>query len=87
MISIRSTVEKIANLKKTGDNKKAGMRLEKAEAIDEEKIIKYLGDIPTQKVHCACLRNRSVIVENIFDDVGDPTSRYIYVGLYILHKP
>jgi len=37
-----------------------GMTLEEAEQIDEEKIINYLGGIPTQKVHCTCLSKRAL---------------------------
>ena len=37
-----------------------GMTLEEAEKIDEEKIIKYLGGIPPQKIHCTCLAKRTL---------------------------
>ncbi|HID19651.1 MAG TPA: iron-sulfur cluster assembly scaffold protein [Methanophagales archaeon] len=37
-----------------------GMTVEEAEKIDEEKIIDYLGGIPTQKVHCTCLSKRTL---------------------------
>jgi NifU-like protein involved in Fe-S cluster formation len=37
-----------------------GMTLEKAEEIDEEEIIGYLGGIPKQKVHCTCLSKRTL---------------------------
>jgi nitrogen fixation NifU-like protein len=37
-----------------------GRTLEEAEKVDEEKIIKYLGGIPAQKVHCTCLAKRTL---------------------------
>ena len=33
--------------------------LEEAEKITEEDIINFLGDIPKQKIHCACLAKRT----------------------------
>jgi len=37
-----------------------GKTLEDAEKIEEEEIIEYLGGIPLQKVHCACLAKRTL---------------------------
>ena len=37
-----------------------GKKLEEAEKIEEEDIIKFLGKIPLQKVHCACLAKRTL---------------------------
>ena len=37
-----------------------GKTLEEAEKIEEEDIIEYLGGIPMQKVHCACLAKRTL---------------------------
>ena len=37
-----------------------GKTLEEAEAIDEENIMNHLGDIPKQKIHCACLAKRTL---------------------------
>ena len=37
-----------------------GKTLEEAENIDEGKIIKYLGGIPAQKIHCTCLAKRTL---------------------------
>lgn len=34
--------------------------LEQAEKIDEEDIMKHLGAIPKQKIHCACLAKRTL---------------------------
>ena len=35
-------------------------RLEEAEKITEEDIIDFLGGIPKQKIHCACLAKRTL---------------------------
>jgi nitrogen fixation NifU-like protein len=35
-------------------------RLEEAEKITEEDIINFLGGIPKQKIHCACLAKRTL---------------------------
>ena len=35
-------------------------RLEEAEKITEEDIINFLGGIPRQKIHCACLAKRTL---------------------------
>ena len=37
-----------------------GETLEQAEKIDEEDIISYLGALPEQKFHCACLAKRTL---------------------------
>ncbi len=37
-----------------------GKTLEQAEKIDEEDIMKHLGRIPKQKIHCACLAKRTL---------------------------
>jgi nitrogen fixation NifU-like protein len=37
-----------------------GKTLEEAEKIDETDIMEYLGGIPAQKVHCACLSKRTL---------------------------
>jgi len=37
-----------------------GKSLEKAEKITEEDIISFLGGIPKQKFHCACLAKRTL---------------------------
>ena len=37
-----------------------GKKLVDAEKIEEEDIIKFLGKIPLQKVHCACLAKRTL---------------------------
>lgn len=37
-----------------------GKSLEKAEKITEEDIIRFLGGIPKQKFHCACLAKRTL---------------------------
>ena len=35
-------------------------RLDEAEKITEEDIINFLGGIPRQKIHCACLAKRTL---------------------------
>jgi nitrogen fixation NifU-like protein len=37
-----------------------GKTLEEAEKIDETDIMEYLGGIPAQKLHCACLSKRTL---------------------------
>jgi len=37
-----------------------GKTLEDVEKVEEEDIIKFLGKIPMQKVHCACLAKRTM---------------------------
>ena len=37
-----------------------GKTLKQAEKIDEEDIMKHLGAIPKQKIHCACLAKRTL---------------------------
>jgi NifU-like protein involved in Fe-S cluster formation len=37
-----------------------GKKLEEAEEIEKEGIIAFLGKIPMQKVHCACLAKRTL---------------------------
>ena len=37
-----------------------GKTVEEAEGIEEEDIIAFLGEIPVQKVHCACLAKRTL---------------------------
>lgn len=37
-----------------------GKSLEEAEKITEEDVISFLGGIPKQKIHCACLAKRTL---------------------------
>ena len=37
-----------------------GKLLDEAEKIEEDSIIAYLGEIPLQKIHCACLAKRTL---------------------------
>lgn len=37
-----------------------GNTLEEAEKLTEENIINFLGGIPKQKIHCACLAKRTL---------------------------
>ena len=37
-----------------------GKTLEEAENVEEDKVVEFLGEIPVQKIHCACLAKRTL---------------------------
>ncbi len=37
-----------------------GKTLEEAEHVDENQVVEFLGELPQQKIHCACLAKRTL---------------------------